>query len=175
MECGDHLLSTCTGLWQDIIREHFAHPLNDVIKEMVFVLNKYLLPPVKFTADLGSYTFPQHIVSTDLRPDMVWWNDSSRTIVILELTIPFETSFQLACERKTIKYESLVKRARENGYSAKFISLEVGSRGIVNLPSFHYLKDLLKISSCDYKNLLIKVASVAIRGSHKIWCSRNRQ
>ena len=73
-----------------------------------------------------------------------------------------------AFERKTIKYESLVKRARENGYSAKFISLEVGSRGIVNLPSFHFLKDLLKISSCDYKNLLIKVASAAIKGSSSL-------
>ena len=131
------------------------------------------MPPVKYTADLGSYSFPQHIVSTDLRQDIVWWNDSSKTIVILELTIPFETSFQPASERKTMRYESLVKRAREN--SAKYISLEVGSRGIVNLPSFNFLKDLLKISSCDYRNLLIKVASAVTRGSHKIWCNRNMQ
>ena len=175
--CGEsqsliHVLNACSIARN---KRWYNYRHDDVLKEIVSVLSKYLLPPIKFTADLGSYNFPQHIVSTDLRPDIVWWNDSSRTMVIIELTIAFETSFQSASERKKIKYESLVQRARENGFSVRFISLEVGSRGIVNLPPFHSLKDLLKIRSPDFSQLLIKVASAAIRGSHQIWCSRNRQ
>ena len=47
---------------------------------------------VKVVVDLGSdYKFPVHIASTELRPDLVWWDDSKKFIVLLELTIPFDT------------------------------------------------------------------------------------
>ena len=70
-----------------------------VLRELVAFVSAYLHPSAKLTTDLGSYSFPQHIVTTDLRPDVVWWEDESRKICLLELTICFETSFAEAAER----------------------------------------------------------------------------
>ena len=83
-----------------------------------------------------------------------------------------ETSFESASERKRIKYEPLIERAREAGYSATFLSVEDGSRGIA---SFQVLKDILKLQPSDFSKLLKNVIETVIKGSHQIWCSRNRQ
>jgi len=49
-----------------------------------------LSPSWSITADLPNqpYSFPQHIVCTDSRPDIVVWDRSA--ITIIELTVPFE-------------------------------------------------------------------------------------
>ena len=38
--------------------------------------------------------FPLHIVPTDLRPDLVWWDDKHRSLTMAELTVCFETNFE---------------------------------------------------------------------------------
>ena len=45
--------------------------------------------------------FPPDIVVTDLRPDIVIWSKSARTVVIGELTVPWETNVD---ERREFKY-----------------------------------------------------------------------
>ena len=77
---------------------------------------------------------------TDLRPDIVWWDDQLRRIVIVELTISFETSFKQAAERKALKYEDVITRARSVGYSGTVITLQVGSRGIIDQAGLVNLK-----------------------------------
>ena len=82
----------------------------------------------KLSIDLeGGYTFPTHISPTDLRPDIVWWDDNDKVVVMVELTIPFETSFEAAAERKESKYEELVTAARRNGFDTTLITIEVES------------------------------------------------
>ena len=93
----------------------------------------------QLTADLNCYNFPQHIVATDLRPDIVWWDNVSKKLRVVELTICFETSFENAAERKTIKYADIIARAQECGYNATLITLEVGSRGIISIDGFTQL------------------------------------
>ena len=83
-----------------------------------------------------SYNFPHHIVPTDPQPNLVWWNDSQQGIFFAELAISFETSYSIAAERKSSKYESLIVRAKENGYIATFIPIQVGSRDIIDESSF---------------------------------------
>jgi hypothetical protein len=51
-------------------------------------------------------------VPTDLRPDIVWWDSSSRSVCLEELTVCFETNFDDAADRKTAKYTDLVQQAR---------------------------------------------------------------
>ena len=71
-------------------------------------------PDTSFTADLGdNYSFPTHIVPTDLWPDIVWWNDVKKTIVLVELTIPFDTSMDGTSERKQAKYDHLLTAAKQ--------------------------------------------------------------
>ena len=124
------------------------------------------------STDLGSYHFPQHIVSTDLQPDVVWWDDTRKTICLVELTICFG-SFQSAAERKKIKYEEVVERARASGYTAMFISLEVGSRGIINPHGLDCLNKIFNITKRDYATLLVQLSRITITEYFTIWCMRN--
>ena len=36
------------------------------------------------------YRFPLHIIPTDLRPDLVWWNDEEKFLYLAKLTVCFE-------------------------------------------------------------------------------------
>ena len=59
------------------------------------------------TVDLPGhvYSFPQTIALTEQRPDIVLWSPTS--IVIIELTLPFETNISGAVERKMDRYREL--------------------------------------------------------------------
>ncbi len=45
-------------------------------------------------------TFPFEIAVTNVRPDLVLWSKSSRTVIIVELTVPWEEAINEAFERK---------------------------------------------------------------------------
>ena len=93
--------------------------------------------------------------------------------MIAELTIPFETSFTEAADRKRAKYEDLQKEARQAGYKATLITLEVGSRGVINNPGFQLLRQELKIKERGFVKLLLPIITETIKQSYKIWCQRN--
>ena len=112
-------------------------------------------------------------MATDLRPDVVWWDDKARNLCLLELSVCFETSFKEAAQRKKIKYADIVEQARLSHYTAKLITVEVGSRGIVNMEGFLQLEDELNIQKRDMSKLLTILAKTAIVESQKIWCKRN--
>ena len=73
--------------------------------------------------------FPQHIVTTTLRPDVVLLSDSSKQVVLLELTVPWEDRLEEAFKRKLRKYDSLVRECRQGGWRARCLPVEVGCRG----------------------------------------------
>ncbi|XP_035658193.1 uncharacterized protein LOC118403564 [Branchiostoma floridae] len=54
--------------------------------------------------------FPSVICDTQLRPDMVLWSVDQRSVLIIELTIPWEENIEAAYERKKLKYEELANQ-----------------------------------------------------------------
>jgi len=40
------------------------------------------------------------IVSTDLRPDIAWWNDNDQSVCLVELTVCYDTLFQEAALKR---------------------------------------------------------------------------
>lgn len=68
----------------------------------------------------------------------------------------------------------LISTAREAGYRAKLITVEVGSRGLPNIPGFEQLKHELKLTSAQTSDLMIKAAEKAVIGLFNMWCCRNR-
>lgn len=45
--------------------------------------------------DLGrKLQFPTEITSTSLRPDIVIWSSSSKAVILVELTIPWEAGLE---------------------------------------------------------------------------------
>ena len=68
---------------------------------MANIIQDHLPSLTSMTVDLSDgYLFPTHITATDLRPDIVWWNDDQKTITLVELTVCFETSYEAAITRK---------------------------------------------------------------------------
>lgn len=59
----------------------------------------------------------QQFTRTSLRPDLVWTSDSTKQVVQLELTVPWEDRMEEAHERKKAKYLQMVEACRESGSS----------------------------------------------------------
>ena len=52
--------------------------------------------------------FPPEIITTNLRPDLVIWSPSAKSVILLELTCPAEEGFAAASIRKLARYSELV-------------------------------------------------------------------
>ena len=144
-----------------------------VLWEIVPLISAYLPPSVSISSNIGSYSFPQHIVSTDLRPDVVWWDDETRKLCLLKLAVCFEISFEEAAQRKKIRYIHIVDQARLSHYISKLITVGVGVRGIVNIEGLKQLQDELNVTKSDISKLLTALVKTVIVESHKIWCRHN--
>ena len=97
-----------------------------------------------------------------------------KKLSLLELTICFEASFDDAMERKQAKYEELQQQAQEKGYRTSLITVEVGSRGIINDHGFAILKKELCLSDRAASTMMKDISLEAILQSHRIWCQRNQ-
>ena len=104
----------------------------------------------------------------------MWWDDTKKALNLLELTICFEISFEDAAERKRAKYKELQQQAQEKGYRTKLITVEVGSRGIVNDMGFAILKKEMGIPERALSVMMRDISLEAILQSHQIWCQRNQ-
>ena len=174
--CGEHQtlihVLNCCSVARDLRRYNSRH--DGVLRVVLDTIKPRLKPTTQVSADIDdNYIFPTHIVPTDLRPDIVWWNEVDKTLVMVELTIAFETSFEGATQRKTVKYDDLVKTASNNGFDATLITIEVGSRGIINLPGFKELQHVLSLTRRECISMLVNSAVKAIGGSFVIWANRN--
>lgn len=59
--------------------------------------------------------FPENIVVTTLGPDIFLVSETTRQVVLLELTVPLEDRMEEAFERKRAKYEELGRRMPKQG------------------------------------------------------------
>ena len=57
---------------------------------------------------------------------------------------------------------------------SELITLQVGSRGVPDLPGFENLAASLSLPHKDRVRLLESTASLALAGSFGIWCARNK-
>lgn len=64
-----------------------------------------------------------------MRPDITLVSESTKTIIIFELSVPWEDRLQEAYKRKRAKYEGLVIDFQKQGWKARCMPIEVGSKG----------------------------------------------
>ena len=167
-----HVLNNC-AVARDLRRYNARH--DTVLQEIVKSVVPYLPPTSSWTADISdNYCFPVHITPTDLRPDLVWWDDANKSLCLVELTVCYETNFEEAALRKSAKYEDLAEQARLNGYCTTILPIQVGSRGVPHYSSFTNIAAMLQMHDKDLKHLLQRVTRAALVSSFTIWCSRNR-
>ena len=149
---------------------------DNVLQTITDELQKHCPPEYQMMADLPNtnYDFPSAAASTDLRPDLVMWSDSQQVMVLTELTVCFETNFVEASQRKKSKYQDLLEACMASGYTTELVSLEVGSRGFVNLPGFKRLFRFFSMSKKDKLTIIRRVSREALIQSHRIWTSCNK-
>ena len=75
--------------------------------------------------------FPPSICPTDQRPDIVIWSESTKTVVMAELTCPMEENMIRAITCKTARYALLVEQIKQAGWSPVLLTVEGGARGFV--------------------------------------------
>ena len=129
--------------------------------------------------DLGNNnirsTIPMDILSTAQIPDLVLlWRDIKK-IIVIELTIPFETNLEAASIRKSNKYASLMIDLEELGFDTKFYHLGFGSRGLITSENASLLKNIHpeSFSKIKLKALKEKISRTAIAASFSIFVHRN--
>ena len=87
-------------------------------------------PSWEMEVDLGrKLHFPEAVLSTTLRPDIIMWSPEGKKIILVELTVPWEEGCEEAAERKKTKYQQLVQDCRDKGWTAWLMTAEVGCRG----------------------------------------------
>ena len=137
-------------------------------------VRSHVHPSFLFTIDLTSmgYSFPQHITSTDMHPDIVWWSDERRELG-LELTISYELLVADSHQREQAKYQDLVQAVQGAGYSTQLLTLEVGSRGMLDIEHLEKIQSSIGATKKETTELCLSIIRVTVLESFRIWSSRN--
>ena len=167
-----HVLCNCPVALQ-LRRYNVRH--DEVLHLLYSFLKEYLHTNIADLQDLSPYVFPPHIAKTDLRPDIVVWNDTTRSVSLLELTVCHESNFVEAHQRKVTRYLDLEEEIRRSHFRVKTVPIQVGCRGFVDISSFEGIKETISNNAkiATWRKFLRDVAIVTIRGSYRIWISRN--
>ena len=115
--------------------------------------------------------FPAEIAITNLRPDLVLWSPSLRSVYIIELTVPWEDNVGEAYERKKLRYAELAADAEQRGWKACVRPVEVGCRGFVGRSATSLLKEM-GINGQAQRQTIKALSSAAERASQWLWIRR---
>ena len=119
---------------------------------------------------------PSDLVATGQIPDIVLLDRVKKTIVLLELTCPFDSSqdsFKAALDRKTILYCRLALDCQSLGYTSYSIPFEVGARGVITARNHTVLA--MVASMCGIRNvktLRRTLGKIALVASYRIYLAR---
>jgi len=125
--------------------------------------------------DLFPVEFPQNICGTPQRPDIVVWSETSKEVILIELTVGDESNFSDQVVRKEARYNrELMPGIVASGWKARLFTIEIGCRGFWHhtVPAlFNYFGLARRMK----KQALEEAASVALRCSYTIWLARNNR
>ena len=123
----------------------------------------------KVSADLkSSLQFPVHIIQTEKRPGVVAWSDSKKSVLLIELTVPWEENREEAHERKKNRYETLRADCVEKGRICYVIPIEVGYRVFLGHSFISFLSKI-GITSRSLKVVSNRLQTAAQYASSSIW------
>ena len=119
-------------------------------------------------------TFPREIIITNLRPDIVLWSRSTRQVILVELTIPWETRLEEAHEIKLAKYLQLIEDIQQKKWKAWNFPIEIGCRGFASQTLWRAMR-FLGIIGPTRKSLIANAGKRAEEASCWLWRKREEQ
>ena len=127
----------------------------------------------KLLSDLGDkLVFPSFIAITRLRPDIVLFSTSIKTVIILELTCPCEENMEEWHQKKFFKYDPLTTSIRYSGWTVYFFAVEVGARGYCSTSLKSCLLHL-GLSRKLVQPILKSLSLASLKASFQIWEGRD--
>ncbi|GFN99417.1 polyprotein [Plakobranchus ocellatus] len=109
-----------------------------------------------------------------LRPDIVIHSASTQKIIMVELTVPYESRMEEAHAFKEGKYLELTKELKKDGYEDKAVPVEIGAREFVGSSAYGLLSKL-SIGGNKRTKALRLLAETAENSSCWIWSRRNER
>jgi hypothetical protein len=119
-----------------------------------------------------NYSVPLELAITSLRPDILLFSFSSKSCILLELTVPFEDGVCAAADRKSQKYQALQQEIASNGYTCTLFTVEVGCRGN-SIDSLRLCLSKLGLGRKVVNRVCQSAALTALRCSYYIYLSRS--
>ena len=159
-----HILNNCQS---SVISGRYTWRHNSVLTTLCNYLTQ--LPEFTLFADIPGYQNPS-IFFKRYRPDIVIIN--CRKMIILELTICFETNLEKSRNYKKEKYHDLEDDCIDERWDIEKVFIEVSSLGFVT-KNIKELKSIIKDHN-TYKRLVNKMTETAIRASFYIYTKRNK-
>ena len=102
------------------------------------------------------------------------WNQKTKIVYLIELTVCFDENFPDASMRKQAKYHNLREAVRIAGHKCHLWTVQVSSRGIIDEVSFQPLHALCSTPKQDVTNLYFRLPRISLLEYFIVWCSRNK-
>ncbi|CAG9563293.1 unnamed protein product [Danaus chrysippus] len=119
------------------------------------------------------YKIPEDICASASRPDIFLFSRILKRVVMIELTVPWETNIPKDHTIKVNKYYELKNELTRNRFVVDLYAVEVGARGITAKSLYNLLKDL-GLSRTHINAFLERISKAALVGSSQIWLGRER-
>ena len=124
--------------------------------------------------DLGKRLVFPDVVQTTLRPDVVLWSETGKKLIVIELTVPWETRCEEAYERKKAKYTELLDLCKQRGWRTWLFPVEVGARGFCS-QSVCRLMTAVGANGRDRRGAIQRLSQAAERASSWLWLRREEK
>ena len=128
----------------------------------------------EMSVDLKQKLVFPNIIQTTLRPDIVIWSDKDKCLVMVELTVPWESRCEEAYERKKAKYSDLQEQCKQKGWRVWLFPVEIGARGFP-AQSLWKMFSALGIKGADRKRAVGTLSLAAERASSWLWMKREER
>ena len=119
---------------------------------------------IMFDLGVGKTQFPAEIIETNggvgSRPDGVIWSMSTKVVVWIELTCPWEDNISKWHFVEISKYSQLKINCEAKGWKVHPLCVEVGCRGYV-AESFHRMCKVLGFTKKEQQALKLDVEKTA--------------
>ena len=116
--------------------------------------------------------YPDIVKETGQRPDIVVWSESDPRLILIELTVPYESRIEEQHQYKLRKYEDLARKLTIEGRPTKVLPVEVGARGFV-AASMSQMLGRLGIKGNKRTKTIKQLAETAEKSSCWLWSKRN--
>ena len=126
-------------------------------------------------ADIGGMKhYPQVIQESGQRPDAVMASKKTDTIIVAELTVPWEDRMEQSNVLKEDRYSELTMDLIDKGYRVHFFAIEVGARGLVGRSSYTFLREI-GLPDRERNKVMERMSKAAETASHWLWTKRDSQ